>query len=314
MKKEKIILITITAVLVAILLSQIKIRDIFTTISTIPPHWILIGFVLYIFSYFFRALRFNVLLARKVSVKDLFAIVSVHNMMNNILPARTGELSYVYLLKKKNIPTGEGIATLMIARLFDFIAISIFFFISVLFIKELPEVISTVLLIIAAFLVLLVLILISLAYHGDKFMGTIDKTAIKLNLNKINVINFLIKKGEETTENFGILRSKKTILFIFLFSVLIWCSLYPIVYVLLTEMGVDLSIWKVIVGSTFPVFVILLPIQSLGGFGTFEGAWTIAFMSLGVSKEIAIASGFGFHIIASVYFLILGGYGLLKVK
>lgn len=313
--KKIIIPVIITVVLVVILLSQIKIKHIFTTISTISPEWILVGFVLYIFSYFLRALRFNILLDGKVSVKDLFAIVSVHNMVNNILPARTGELSYVYLLKKtKSVPVGEGIATLMIARIFDFIVISMLFFVSVMNIKELPVVISNILLIIAAFLVLLVLILISLAYHGNKFMGIIDKTAIRLNLDKINVVNFLIKKGKETTESFGIIQSRKVILYCFLFSILVWGFNYLLAYILLNGMNISLVFWKVIVGSTLSVFTTILPIQSMGGLGVYEGAWAIGFMSLGISKEVAIASGFGIHIILFIYFLILGSIGMLKIK
>ena len=101
MKKllAKISAVIISVVLVAILLSQINLRDITTTLTSIDPIYLVIGFVLYIFTYFFRALRFYILLNNKVSIKHLFSIVCVHNMANNIMPARTGEISYVYLLK-----------------------------------------------------------------------------------------------------------------------------------------------------------------------------------------------------------------------
>lgn len=127
MKKPlaKVAAVIITVILVAILLSQISIGDVAKTLISIDPIYIIIGFILYLGSYFFRALRFHILLNSKVSIKDLFSIVCVHNMANNILPARTGEVSYVYLSKKlHNISVGEGVASLMVARVFDFTTIS----------------------------------------------------------------------------------------------------------------------------------------------------------------------------------------------
>jgi uncharacterized membrane protein YbhN (UPF0104 family) len=110
MKKiiAKISVIVLTVVLVAILLSQISLGNVSTTLTSIDSICVIIGFILYLSSYFFRALRFYILLNNKVNLKDLFSIVSVHNMANNILPARTGEISYVYLSKKlHDIPVGE---------------------------------------------------------------------------------------------------------------------------------------------------------------------------------------------------------------
>lgn len=171
MKREniaKISAIVITVVLVAILLSQISIGDIAKTLLSINPIYLVIGFILYLCTYFFRALRFHILLNKKVSIKDLFTIVCVHNMVNNILPARTGELSYIYLLQKyHNKKVGEGTATLFVARVFDFISISLLFFISALMIQDLPDIIIKGVWVIAFFMVLIVISLIVLLYFGS---------------------------------------------------------------------------------------------------------------------------------------------------
>ncbi len=88
--------------------------------------------------------------------------------MNNLLPARTGELSYVYLLKtEQKITTGEGLATLVIARIFDFIIISIFFLPLFLFIKNLTADFLIVIEIGILFLFLMVILLFSLLFYGN---------------------------------------------------------------------------------------------------------------------------------------------------
>lgn len=101
MKREliaKISAVVITIVLVAVLLSQVSIGDVAKTLASIDLVYLIIGFILYLSSYFFRALRFHILLNNKVSIKDLFSIVCVHNMANNILPARTGEVFVIYVV------------------------------------------------------------------------------------------------------------------------------------------------------------------------------------------------------------------------
>ena len=82
----KLSAVIITVALVAIMLSQIQIADIITTLAGIDSLYLVAGFVLYACSYFFRALRFHILLNGEVGLRDLFNIVCVHNMVNNILP------------------------------------------------------------------------------------------------------------------------------------------------------------------------------------------------------------------------------------
>jgi len=60
----KLSAVVITIALVAILLSQIRISDVITTLAGIDPLYLVAGFILYACSYFFRALRFHILLNR----------------------------------------------------------------------------------------------------------------------------------------------------------------------------------------------------------------------------------------------------------
>jgi uncharacterized protein (TIRG00374 family) len=236
-------------------------------------------------------------------------------MANNILPARTGELSYIYLLKKyHNKKVGEGIATLFVARVFDFISISLLFFISALTIQDLPAIITKVVWVIAFFMVLSVIFLITLLYFGGSFLNSVRKFFGMFNLDKKYFGDYLLRKGEETVESFEIVKEKRIVVGVGMISMAVWILLYVSDYVLLTAIGVNLNIWKVFLGITFLVFTTTLPIQSLGGFGTFEGGWTIGFVAVGVPMDLAISSGFIVHIIGYTYFLLLGIYGIILIK
>lgn len=314
MKKKIVITVIVTILLVAILLSQIDIGGIIYAISSISPVYLLLGFILYLISYLLRTLRFNVLLNRKVNIRDIFPIVCIHNIANYIFPARTGELSYVYLLKKvENISVTEGISTLMIARIFDFIAISLLFFISALLVKDIPTLFSNFIFFVVLLFTILLLFLISLLYYGERFLIAIRRFCSILRLTKFHLINLLLEKLGEIVKNFNIIKSKRIIIYSLIFSVLIWLSVYYFMYILLLGVNLYIQIETVILGSTFSVLSGILPIQGIGNFGTYEGAWVILFIPLGISKEMAIISGFTVHIISVIYSLILGSFGLYKL-
>ena len=317
MKKQTLSKLTsaiITLALVAILLSQIEVADVVNMLTSIEPVYLVVGFGLYVLSYFFRTLRFHILLNKHVGIKDLFNIVCVHNMASSILPARIGEISYIYLIKKKhNIPTGEGIASLVVVRLFDFITISLIFFISALFVRDLPEVINKAIWIIAGVAIFMVLILIALVSFGNPSMGVVTKIINRIGVGRIEMIKYLLQKTNETVQSFKVVNSKQVI-WIFIFSMLIWVCNYSMGYILIKEMGFRIPIFNILIGFTFSVFASILPIRGIGGFGTSEGVWTIVFMSLGVSKQLSIASGFGYHILVTIYYLIIGCYGMMRLK
>lgn len=314
MKKGNLVPAIIAVLLVVALISQIKLADIVGAVKNISPIWLIFGFVLYVLGYYYRALRFHILLDRKVSVKELFLIVSLHNMANNLLPARTGEFSYIYLVKKRDdISAAEGVATLAIARALDFLAIAIIFILSTFFVfRELPSSLARLplLLIISMLFVLLVLYLIS--YHGEGTIRILESIASKVGTQKGGVFSSLVDKGRELQREFRIIRSRKILLNAFLASILIWGFNYLIVYVLINDVGIKMGLWGALFCNTFAVLTTLLPIQGVGGFGTREGGWIIGFVLLGVSMEIAIAASFAIHIAVFIYFLVLGVVAMLK--
>lgn len=313
----KIVAFVITIILVAILLSQVEIGDVVSTLAGIDSIHVIIGFVLYTCSYFFRALRFHILLNKEVRLRDLFNIVCVHNMVNNILPARTGELSYIYLLKKiHHKKMGEGIATLFVARVFDFITISLLFIGSTFVIQNLPELIMKLVWVIALFLGTITIFLIALLYSGDSFFKSVGRFCERFHWDKRYFVDYLLRKGEETVECFEKIKTsgKVIVIALILNSFGIWLSLYSLNYILVSAMNINLSYCSVVFASTFAVFTTVLPIQGIGGFGTLESGWTVGFIAVGVTKEVAISSGFGYHIILLIFFLILGCYGTVMIK
>ena len=306
-QKEKIVAaVFISAVLIAILLSQVQIADIIVTIAKIDIPYLIAGFILYACSYLFRALRFYALLHGRIGLRDLFSIVCIHNMMNNLLPARTGELSYIYLVRHR-IAVSDGIASLMIARVFDLIAISTLFFIAAISSRNLPDAISRSLPYIATLMLIAISSLFLIAYKGSFVQNLRHR-------QKIKILKFLAEKLEEIIESFDMIKSKNVVIYCFFSSMVIWVCLYFTVYVLLISVNVNLSLKLIILGATFSLLINILPIPSIGNFGPYEGVWALAFFSFGLPKIKAISTGFMIHIVITIYYLILGCYGFIKLR
>ncbi len=69
----------------------------------------------------------------RVTPFQMFAITSYQNFFNQILPARTGELTLIYYLKKVGgASLSRGLHILVVTRIYDLIIVAVFFLASVL--------------------------------------------------------------------------------------------------------------------------------------------------------------------------------------
>jgi len=312
----KIFSFVISITLLTLLFSQINQGDVVTTLSNISPLHFIAGFVLYTCSYVFRAWRFYILLNKEIGINSLFPIVCVHNMMNNLLPARMGELSFIYLLKTEaNRTTGEGLGTLIIARIFDFIIITIFFLLLFSIIGNLSSGFFVIIVIGIIFLITMVSLFIGLFFYGNAVIMQLKTLLRFFNVCTFRVGRYISRKCEEIMTCFSTYhnRKNKRHLSVFLLSLAIWSFSYLLFYLIALSMHIELGFIPILFASSFAVFSTVLPIQGIGGFGTMEGGWALGFIMVGLPNEIAISTGFGFHLIVLLYTIILGVSGYLSL-
>jgi glycosyltransferase 2 family protein len=305
----------VTIVLIGILLSQIEISTVWSTLVSVNPIFLVIGFVIYVLVFVLRAIRMSIILEGKVSVRNLMSILFVHNLFNNLIPARLGELSFVYFLKEKeNIPINHGLSSLMVARIFDLLGIAFLFIISFFLVGDLSQFVTICLMLVGVLISIIFAGLIMLLFYNKKFLRFVEIFASKTRLDRLKYTQMALEKGEETIENFKIIKSGYVTIVSFVISIMIWVLASMMTHIFLMEMEIYLSIWKILIASGIMVITTILPIHSVGGFGTIESIWTTTYVALGVSTQMAISSGFGIHLILVVYFLILGSVGLMMMK
>ena len=91
--------------------------------------------------------------------------------------------------------------------------------------------------------------------------------------------------------------------------ILKFTSYYFLIHAILEPMGYefgDLSYWVIFLATVAAEISAVLPTHALACFGTYEGAFALAFVALGFSSKISIIVGFNYHIINLIFTVTLG--------
>ena len=305
----------ITAVLLYLLLSQIDPHDIFITLKGIDASCLAGGFILYLLCNIFRALRFHILLNQEIKLFALFNLVCIYNMMNNLAPMRAGELSYIYMLKKlHNKNTITSASTLILSRIFDFIAICTLFLASAWMIGDRLGEMKSALIPISLFMIFCFIILLILFYEGEWLTSSFSCALEWVGLGRNATAIHLMSNLKEAVQSMKKLRNAKIAILTLATSFLIWTANFSAVFLVIRGMNFDIPMPIIVMGSTFTVLSTLLPIYGIAGLGTSQGLWTLVFLPLGIPIDQAIISAFGYYIVQMAYYLVLGFYGLAMIK
>ncbi|MFH1450629.1 MAG: lysylphosphatidylglycerol synthase transmembrane domain-containing protein [archaeon] len=304
----------LTSILIWILSKQANLFDVANLLKSLPISVVLAGFVLYVSGHLGRAVRFSRLLGWKGSLHELFCIVCVHNLFVNTLPARSGELSYLYMTKKRDIPLTKGGPTLILARIFDLISIALLLLVSVFFAGTSSPLLSKISVWVAVLLILCFVCLFALIRFSTAILGFFHKLFSKIGFGGKKPVKWLLEKGGEIADSFNVLNSIGKFLEQLGYSVFIWGVRFVFFFLITKGLGVNLGLWVGIIAISLPILSTFLPIQGIGSFGTLEGIWALSFMALGVSKEAAVLSGFGFHLVFLLFTVLTGLYGFIFLR
>jgi uncharacterized protein (TIRG00374 family) len=313
---KTLVLLALSVFLVYFLLRNLDTAETAALIKNADIALIIASCFAYFISNYFKSLRIRVLLGGRVTMFDLYTITSYHNFFNQILPARTGELTFVYYLKKiGSVDISKGLHILVVIRIFDFIVISAIFICSAILYfgaRTSPLLIILGLLFFLISIITLFNLKWLVIWAGRLFHATTGR----LNVRQKPLVEKITAKIDVVVEEFSSFKAGPLIPMLAVTSILIWGALYLLFYLTIRSFGIDVGVVQSVVGSTGGVLTNVLPINSFGSFGTLEAGWTGGFMLVGMSQRDAIFTGFGYHIIAffASGFIALACFIVTKLK
>lgn len=306
-------------IVVCFLLSKLSdLSDIPATLRSISIKTLLYAFAIYFLSLPFKALRFQLILDVNVKLHRLISIVSLQTFWTNILPMRTGEFSYIYLLKRdEKVSATKGIASLLSASIIDILLILTMMSATAWgFRRELLEQsnLSYWLLFVLPLFGIAIILLTAIVFLllPNPGFRAVERVATFSGRIRIAVIARLVESFA------GLLREVTDLSFNWRLLGIIGCSIanlglrFSMQCYLVTAMKMDLGIMEIIFALSLTSFFNMFPIQTLGNFGTVEVPWVLALTGLGLLREDAIISGFSLHILTLFFSLLLGAYGAIS--
>lgn len=319
--KSKIFYISLSAVLsivlIGFLLSRIKTEDLARTFTQIYYPALLAYVGISLVSAWLRAWRYKwLLLPQRISWGNILLVTFIRNCLDDLLPARIGSLSYIYVLNRRlNFSFESAASSFVVAFVFDFLTLSPFLILAILAVGfRTSGLISSNLLMLSILFFLFIFIIlwkiipvlqliVKLYSISLKLFKTDAKKWAKTSLEKLKV----------TMESISEIKARKIYFPMFILSLLIrlgkYVSIYFLLFSLLRSHGLSLpglSFWKTILGLTGAEFTSTLPVKGIAGFGTWESAWALMFKLMNFEPRLAIISGIGIHFLTNLLEYSLG--------
>lgn len=318
---RKLLHILISYILPAVVVGYIVLKvspgSIFQTLAQVDPVWLLLGFIIFGVNILFRSLRFKRLIfSQEIDLKDIFQVSCLHTMYNYLLPARTGEFSYAYFLKKLNrISFTEGLSTLLVARILDLMTIVLLLPVVLYSLRDhIPGEHLHVIIIVACMVLLICVLFIALLVKGEKTLRIVETIGQFFRISRFRVFQYLQKKFEEFHAFCLIIHKNRIYLPLICLTCFIWLSVYGYFYCIAQSLHIQISFVQMILILMIMVPTRLLPLQGVGNVGTHEIGWVFALRIFGFSQEIALLMALNSHIILFVYVISFGLYAILSTK
>ena len=313
MKKRNVLIYILSAVLSVIFLAYVLLnldweilREAF---SDIHWGWLGMAFLAYLINIFFRAMRFGSLIySRPVKWIELIPVSALHNILMYLMPAKTGDLTYIFIAKNRlDVSLSEGTATLLAARMYDFSMVALFLAILLPMSKsEMPDWIFRS----AALFCLLVLIGTAgiLAFLKLGRSSIPPKKQEQLPENSLQKI-FMRARSSWNKFIVGLreIQEHGTHGKVAILTAGIWLCVYSNFYFAAQSMGLPITFYHIAIISIVMIPLTLLPLQGFANIGTHEVGWTSVLVAFNYPYDMALAIAAGSHFVLLLSVLFSGG-------
>lgn len=303
--------IVISIICIYFAISDISLSSVVSSFLNIKWHWVFFSFLGSSLAFIVRIIRWKFFFKTSLTFYSLTSSFLIGLMVNNVLPARIGELVRAYVLgRRENISKSLVFGTILLERTFD--GLSVFLFLGILlFVCPFPDKVKTMGFIITGVYALAIAFFFLLKTHKE---FVVKKLGFSKRLSCI---------VSEFSEGLVILGSLKHTLVIFLYSIVSWVISGLSFYLCLFGFSLNLPLSAGFFILVMAVIGVMIP-AAPGYLGTYQYFCILALEIFGVDKSIAFSYSMVSYIIsfvpvtiAGIVFLFLEGLSfgdILSVK
>ncbi|MDF1799524.1 MAG: lysylphosphatidylglycerol synthase transmembrane domain-containing protein [Planctomycetota bacterium] len=299
-------------------------KELFATLGELSP-WVYLGALgFHLSTYTLRALRFWMLIPRAIrpSFRRIWVISGAHNLASYVLPAKTGEASWVvYLRAFTGVPSAPGIASLVVSRLLDAAVLACALSLACWYLAthgghgNLEEIAKY-----GSPLALIGVSLAAITIRGDLLVHLLSKSLRFARLHRWELGERLVEKITQIAHAMREAGRGHRLGLAALLTVPVWFCIFGFYAMLARGMNIDadldvaLSFPEAIFGSSLAVLANLLPINGAAGVGTQEMGWVFGFVLIGIQESRALTVGLAVHFVQLFNVVAIGLFSHLAMK
>ncbi len=274
---KAVIAFLLTFLFLLVFFLYVPIQDLKERLLLLNPLNLTLAFCAYTVSQLTRAIRWKVLIGN-LTLRDAFLINSVNILFNNVLPARTGELSWFYYANKVKVNVKVSLWSFFVGKLYDLIALLFFGLLGIY---------------IAYKNLFLLVLLVTVAFVALLF----------------GRLHFFIPKWKKLKELRAFVKERVSLI---LSAKLLFLSSLSIVFKFLgVYMLIGGELVKTFLGFSAGELSSVMPIHNFMGYGTYELSFSLPLKVFGASIKDALIDAFLVHNFLLISSFILGIPSLL---
>ncbi|HUR91741.1 MAG TPA: lysylphosphatidylglycerol synthase transmembrane domain-containing protein [Gemmatimonadaceae bacterium] len=267
-----------------------------------------------------RALRWRVILepvAPNVPFGPLWRATAIGMMINNILPARAGEIARAFALTREvpKIPFATSIASLVVDRLFDAVVLlllGLLAFMDPAFPSEATIAGQTL----ADWAVGGIALTLGLLFLVYLFVFFPQALIVAFGVISRRISPKLEERGKMALQRFSdglsVMRSPRRFTLVFGWTLVHWLVGAVGTWLGFLAVGIDLPFSASLFVQTITGFGVALP-SAPGFFGVFEAIAVVSLAVYGVSAALATSWAIGFHILTFIPITVIGAVYFVRL-
>lgn len=281
----------------AVVVSQLQWHDVAELWSKAQPAYLALGLGTYFLANVLRARRFRALTGDRISTGVMLRTVIIQNILNTFLPLRAGEVSYLYMVHKSGlVKAGDNVGSLLGARVLDLLAALMLPLFALPFSRAWT----------AEGHPFLWFALLAgggaCAFAFGVWRAEPLAAFFRARANGPRLwLNRALSVAGDVLSSLAQLRRSVLLSRVAGLTVSCWTLVYLSGYFSLIGVGIHVAFADAIFAYSFPVVASMTPFYMLGGFGVYEGSFSVGLHLAGVPLNSAVASALLLHVVELLF-------------
>ncbi len=279
--------------------------ELINVLRTAQPSYLVIAVGFLLLYMWLRAVRWRFMLENKISILRVFHLQNIGYMLTQILPLRLGDPARAVLVgSEPDLTVGQGLATMVVERLLDMLAIIVLLPFTLATVPALPDWMQT-----------------GAQTSGVLAIGAIGVVVLAANfrsylpplLARFRIPQKLIDLVDDLLKGLNTLTHWRSGLTLTVLSILPWIPIIFGYQFVMRSVGLSPTYLQAGFVVCAGALSIALP-SSPGQVGVFHAGATLAVVALGMSQTAGASFAFLYHAINFTLIVILGVIGLSRTQ